>query len=307
MCLAYSPPMVEVSSAERVVYPKTKTTKGEVVAYYGQVGERMLWHLADRPLTLQRFPKGTAAKGFMQKNASEYFPNYIGRHLIERQDGETNHPVVSSVEGIQYLANQNTITFHIPTSTIAEPERPDRVIIDLDPPEDSAAIVRQAAWATKALFDELDVPTVPVTTGSKGYHVTAIVLPDLTVAEVDELGQSMAELLAHRHPDLITTEFRIANRKGRVFCDWLRNRWGSTSVAPWSLRARPRPTVAVPIPWSELDATAPDAFVLGGVPDNDLLRVAASSPAELRPALEVLRGQVGELGIAIEPFDRFRS
>ena len=95
-----------------MVYPDTGTTKGDVVGHFQAVADRMLSHVADRPLTLQRFPKGVAAKGFMQKNASDYFPDYIRRHSIPRQDGTTVHPVIDDATGIEYLANQNTITFH---------------------------------------------------------------------------------------------------------------------------------------------------------------------------------------------------
>ena len=298
--------MVAVSSADRVVYPETGTTKGEVVAYYSHVGERMLPHVANRPLTLQRFPKGVAGKGFMQKNAADYFPAFIGRHEIDRaDDGSTNHPVITTVEGLEYLANQNTITFHVPTSTIADPDHPDRFIIDLDPPEDSTAIVREAAWATKSLCDELHIATVPVATGSKGYHVIAMLDRTATVAAVDEFGQLMAALLAHRHPDTLTTEFRKANRKGRVFCDWLRNRWGSTSVAPWSLRPRSRPSVAVPIDWDLLDTVEPSHYEIDSVPAADTL--LELSPSDLGAALATLRDAVAAAGVTIEPFDRFRS
>ncbi len=303
----YPHPVVEVSSAGRVVYPTTGTTKGEVVAHYSAVGERLLHHIIDRPLTLQRFPRGVAGQGFMQKNAADYFPDYIGRHVVERQDGTTNHPVVTTVAGIEYLANQNTITFHIPTTTITAPNYPDRFIIDLDPPEGSVAIVREAALLTRELFEGIGVPTTPVATGSKGYHLTAMISPTLTVPEVDELGQLAAAVLSAQHPDVLTTEFRKANRQGRVFCDWLRNRWGSTSVAPWSLRPRLRPTVAVPFDWSELDTIAPDTFAIGELPSLDLLARAAESPVDLRPALESLREAAAGSGVTIEPFDRFRS
>lgn len=276
------------------------------MAHYSRVGDRMLPHVADRPLTLQRFPKGIAAKGFMQKNAADYFPDYIERHRIDRVDeGSTNHPVVTTVAGIEYLANQNTITFHVPTTTIADPDHPDRFIIDLDPPEDSVAIVREAAWATKDLCDELGIATAPVATGSKGYHVTAMLDGDATVAEVDEFGQLMAALLAHRHPATLTTEFRKANRGGRVFCDWLRNRRGSTSVAPWSLRPRSRPTVAVPIAWADLERIAPDRFEIDDLPADDTL--LQLTPGGLGRSLDALRDSVAAAGVTIEPFDRFRS
>jgi bifunctional non-homologous end joining protein LigD len=181
------------------------------------------------------------------------------------------------------------------------------VIIDLDPPEDGLAVVRAAAWATKALFDELELKSVPVATGSKGYHVTALIDRTVAVPEVDEFGQLAAALLAHRHPEELTTEFRKANRGGRVFCDWLRNRWGSTSVAPWSLRPRSRPTVAVPITWKQLDEIDPDGFELGSIPETDQLRKIADAPSDMMRALQTLRHLAAEAGVQLEPFDRFRS
>jgi bifunctional non-homologous end joining protein LigD len=296
-----------VSSADRVVYPETGTTKGEVVEHFRAVAERLLKHIADRPLTLQRFPKGVAATGFMQKNASDHFPDYVRRFSVPRRDGTTTHPVVDDAAGVEYLANQNTITFHVPATTTADPAHPDRLIIDLDPPQDGLGIVRAAARATKELLEELGLASVPVATGSKGYHITTMIERTLPMDQAGEFGQLAAALLSHRHPDLLTTEFRKANRQGRVFCDWLRNRWGSTAAAPWSLRARPRPTVVVPIDWDEFDSFAPDHFELGELPDADPLCTLAAKPAEPMAALETLRALVLDAGVTLEPFDRFRS
>jgi len=297
-----------VSSPDRVVYPSTGTTKADVVGHYTAVGERLLKHIAGRPLTLQRFPRGVTEPGFMQKNAPDYFPDYIARCEVPRQDGGTTlHPVAHDLEGIEYLANQNTITFHVPTTTATDTTHPDRLIIDLDPPEDGLGIVRAAAWATRGLLAELEVATVPVVTGSKGYHITAVIARDLAVADVDDFGHLIAAVLADRHPEVITTEFRKANRDGRVFCDWLRNRWGATAAAPWSLRARPRPSVVVPITWDTIDSTAPDYYELGDLPVTDELLTLAATPADLLPALEALRSIAADAGVELEPFDRFRS
>jgi bifunctional non-homologous end joining protein LigD len=267
----------------------------------------MLFHVADRPLTLQRYPKGVAADGFMQKNASGYFPDYIRRHPVPRHEGTTTHPVVDDAQGVEYLANQNTITFHVPTSTATDPDHPDRLIIDLDPPDDGLTLVRRAAWATKELLDELGLGSLPVATGSKGYHVTTMIQRSVTMAEAAEFGRMAAALLSHRHPDLLTTEFRKVNRQGRVFCDWLRNRWGSTAASPWSLRARKRPTVVVPIRWDDLDTITPDYFEIGDLPGTDLLQAPAAEPADPTAALQTLSALVAAAGLTIEPFDRFRD
>ncbi len=299
--------MVSISSPERVVYPDSNATKAEVVGHYSAVGERMLPHIAGRPLTLERYPKGIAGKGFMQKNASGYFPDFIGRYEVPRADGITTYPVVHYVAGIEYLANQNTITFHVPATTTEDSEHPDRLIIDLDPPEGSAGSAHAAAWATKELLDELGLASVPVVTGSKGFHITAATGRDLTVPEASEFGQLAAALLSHRHPALLTIEFRKSNRAGRVFCDWLRNRWGATTVVPWSLRARRRPTVAVPITWGQLDEITPAGFELGQLPIADPLEELLTAPGEIRAALTAIREMAAAADIVAEPFDRFRS
>lgn len=299
--------MVFISSPDRVVYPDSNTTKAEAVGHYSAVGERMLPHLAGRPLTLERYPKGIAGKGFMQKNASGYFPDFIGRYEVPRADGITTHPVATDVAGIEYLANQNTITFHVPTATCDDFGHPDRLIIDLDPPEDSGNSARESAWATKALLDELGLESVPVATGSKGFHITVATGRDLTVPEASEFGQLAAALLSQRHPDLLTIEFRKSNRAGRVFCDWLRNRWGATTVVPWSLRARRRPNVAVPIRWDEIAAVGPASFELGDLPAADPLQELLTDPGDVQAAFTRIRQMAAEAGIAAEPFDRFRS
>jgi bifunctional non-homologous end joining protein LigD len=267
----------------------------------------MLPHIAGRTLTLERYPTGLAGKGFMQKNASGYFPEFIGRHDVPRADGITTYPVVHNVAGIEYLANQNTITFHVPAATIDDFEHPDRLIIDLDPPEGSGGSAHAAAWATKGLLDELGLASVPVATGSKGFHITAATGRDLSVPEASEFGQLAAALLANRHPSLMTMEFRKSNRAGRVFCDWLRNRWGATTVVPWSLRARHRPSVAVPITWGELDEITPAGFELDELPTADPLEDLLATPGNIRPALIAVREMAAAADIVAEPFDRFRS
>ena len=299
--------MVTVSSPDRVVYPDSNTTKADVVGHYSAVSERMLPHIAGRPLTLERYPKGIAAAGFMQKNASGYFPDFIGRYEVPRTDGITTYPVVYDIAGIEYLANQNTITFHVPSATTDDFEHPDRLIIDLDPPEDSDGSAHAAAWATKELLDELGLESVPVATGSKGFHITAATGRKLTMPEASEFGQLAAALLSLQHPDLLTIEFRKANRAGRVFCDWLQNRRGATTVVPWSLRARHRPSVAVPITWNEIADVAPAGFELSDLPTADPLQELLADATNIRPAFIRIRQMAAEANIVVEPFDRFRS
>jgi bifunctional non-homologous end joining protein LigD len=301
--------VTEVSHADRIVFPDAGITKGEVVGYYEAIGPTMLPHVAGRPLTLQRFPKGITAKGFMQKNAPDHFPPTIGRIEVPKQDGVTVYPVVTEAHSLPYLANQGTITFHVWSTTVDHLETPDRIVFDLDPDEGDLAGVRRAASLVKELLEDLGLDCVPVATGSKGYHVVAPVAPTIDYEQVSHATQAAATLLAQRHEDLLTVEFRKTNRRGRVFVDWLRNHGGATSVAPWSLRPRPGAPVAVPLAWDELAGTAPDAVHLRDLDHRrgDPLVALMDDPPDATDAVAAIEAMVEEAGVEIAPFDRFRS
>lgn len=303
---------MKVSHPERVVYPDDGITKGDVVGYYETVAEHMLPHVEARPVTLQRFPKGIGGAGFMQKNAPDHFPASIERvEVPKRDDGTTVYPVLREAKDIPYLANQGTVTFHVWSSRLPDLDRPDRIIIDLDPPEGEVAAVRRAAATVREILDGIGLPSRPVATGSKGYHLVAPVVADDDAEHLADRMHAAAVWIATQAPDLLTAEFRIDERKGRVFVDWLRNRPGQTAVAPWSLRARNGAPAAVPLRWEELDSTPPDGWSLATVgqrlaePDPLLELMGAPTPAA--PVVTALDAMLAETGIEIEPFDRFRS
>lgn len=301
---------MEITNPSKVMFPDRGLTKADVVGYYASVADAMLPHLADRPLTLERYPNGIAEKGFMQKNASAHFPDFIDRAEMPKRDGVTLHPVVRDANGITYLANQGTISFHV-TTTRAGAMMPDRIIFDLDPPEGAVEAARRATGAVGEMVTEVGLAGFPMASGSKGYHVVVPIAPTLSIAVVDEMARGMAELLADRHPDLLTTEFRIANRRGRVFVDWLRNRLSSTSIAPWSLRPLAGAPVAMPISWEELPSSMPGEWTL----ENATERLASPGPwdgfesaaIDPSPVAAAVWSAVEAAGIVIEPFDRFRS
>ena len=302
---------MEVSNADRIVFPQNGITKGDVVGYYERVAERMLPHLAGRPLTLERYPKGIDAKGFMQKNAPAHFPESIHRVTIPARHGTTTYPVVDHAEHIPYLANQGTITFHVWTSRVPNLEHPDRIIFDLDPPEDEPDAARRAAESVRLLLDEVGLPSVPMATGSKGFHVVAPILPLIPGERIAAVSNGAALWLATKEPNALTLQFRKENRRGRVFVDWLRNRPGQTGVAAWSLRPKDGAPVAMPITWDELATTSPDAFALETVSDRlvttDPLLELAGRPTDPTAPVEMLEAMLAANGIEPEPFDRFRS
>lgn len=309
--------MVTISNADRVVFPAIGRTKGEVVAYYERIAARLLPHILDRPLSIKRFPKGLAAGGFFQKNVPAHYPKTFGHFEVPRQPrkgekamGVTSYPVVTEAEHLPYLANQGAIELHVPTSRIDAIDHPDRVIIDLDPPVgEDVALVRKAALLTRDFVGRLGLATVPVATGSKGYHLVARIEPTLDAHVLGEAMHGAGALLAHAYPDTLTIAFRTAARGKRVFIDWLRNRTMATAVAPFSLRARPSASIATPLAWSELESVAPDGFTIADVdclldrPDP----LAAQSPADARPFAAAVDEALATAGIVLERFDRFRS
>lgn len=301
---------MDVSNADRIVFPDDGITKGDVVAYYESVADRMLPFVIDRALTVERYPKGTGAKGFMQKNAPDHFgEDLIARHEVPKEDGGTTvYPVVKGAEAIASFANLGVITFHVPPSTVDDEQHPDWVIWDLDPPSGEFELVRHAALQMREVLQSFDISTVLMTSGSNGYHLRAKMEPSVDGGTVSGIARGTAALAAAAHPDVMTLAFRKAERGDRVFVDWLRNAPYSTSVVPWSLRARPGAPVAVPISWDEIEDIVPNGVKLEDV--SGRLHVDPWSGLEVQEftgVAEVVDDALDEAGIELEPFDRFRS
>lgn len=300
---------VEVSNADRVVFPRDGITKGEVVDYYRAVASRLLPFLAGRALTLERYPQGIGAKGFMQKNAPAHFPDdLIDRHEVPKEGGTTVYPVVHTEEAIEFLANLGVITFHTPPSTVDDWRHPDWIIWDLDPPEGRVELVRDVARKLRAGLEAHSIPTVLMTSGSKGYHVRARVDRSVEWDTMARMARGLAALIANENEGTMTLEFRKSERRGRVFVDWLRNAPYSTSVAPWCLRARPGAPVAAPLRWEELDEVDPDGVHLGSIAERlDTTWWSEPAATDLRDLAERIDDELEAAGIVLEPFDRFRS
>jgi len=295
---------MKVSSPDKLLYPDDGITKADVVSHFKGVAERMLDFAAGRPLTLQRFPRGINASGFMQKNASDHFPESIERLQVpKREGGVTTYPVVHRAEDIAYLANQNTITFHMWTSSAAAPYQPDWMIIDLDPEDGDVAAAREATFAVRAVLTRFDLDGFVLATGSKGFHVWVALCPGHDFTVVSQASRAIAGLAVSDHQDLLTTEFLKKNRRGRVFVDWLRNGPTATVVVPFSLRPRPGAPVAVPVTWSELGSATPDNWRLGAVTDRFGVNTVPD-PVELQA--DVITAAAREAGVDLDtPHDRF--
>lgn len=316
--------MVEVSNASRIVFPEIGKTKGDVVEYYRRIATRALPHLLDRPLSIRRYPKGLSGPGFFQKNVPAHYPDSV-RHFEVPRSREaskkhrasgrahdvTVYPLLSEPEHLPYVANQGAIELHIPTMRASSGGKPDRYVVDLDPPEGAVGLVRRAALLVRDVLAEFGLPSVPIATGSKGYHVVAALVPELEADALAHCAHQLATMLAHRHPDDFTIAYRVALRGERVFIDWLRNNPMASVVAPYSLRAKPRASVAVPLGWDELERVAPDHFTIDDAEQllnrPDSLAELAAKPTDPRPFAAAVQSAFERSGLTLEYFDRFRS
>lgn len=245
---------VAVSSSNRVVFPKPGITKGEVADYYGEVADRMLPEVKDRPVSLVRLPEGLDGDSFFQKHRGKGFPEALKAIPVTEKDGSVeDYMTITTARGLVAAAQMGTIEFHIWGSRRDALEKPDRMVFDLDPDEGLGfAKVRSAALDLRDRLADLGLPSWPLLTGGKGIHV---VVPLRRVAEwptVTLFARTLATHLAGEAPGRYVATMSKAKREGRIFIDWLRNERGATAIAPWSLRARPGAPVAVPVKWDEL-------------------------------------------------------
>jgi bifunctional non-homologous end joining protein LigD len=244
---------LKLSNPDKVLFPATGLTKADLTAYYERIAPVMLPHLAGRPLSMVRYPNGVEAEGFMQKNASDYFPDWIRRARLAKQNGAVDHVVAEDAATLVFLANQACVTLHVGLSRIDRIDHPDRLVIDLDPSDDDFLKVKRAAKEARALLEEVGLVPFLQTTGSRGLHLWVPLDRSANFDQVRAFAARVAELLVARRPRELTAAQRKAKRGDRVFVDVARNAYAQTAVAPYSVRARPQAPVATPIAWAELD------------------------------------------------------
>ena len=249
---------MKLSNLDRVVFPADGITKGDVVAYHKQVAERMLPHLAGRPLSLQRLRSTIDAGGFYQQSASAHFPDFVGRLAVSRNEGggETVHPVAEHRDALVYLANQGALTFHAWPARTPDLEHPDALVLDLDPAGPEFAPVRDAALLLREELEKVGLTGLVMLTGSRGLHV--IVPLDGTTGwdGVWTFAKAIGAALVKRAPKELTRAFYKSQRRGRLYVDTGRARRGHTAVVPYTVRAEPGAPVAAPVTWVELEDPA---------------------------------------------------
>lgn len=254
---------VKISRPDKVMFEEIGYTKADLAEYFEQVAPVMLPHLAGRPLVLNRFPDGTGADGFFQKQAPRNLPQFVDTATVPsgNERGRVDHVLVDEVDDLRFLANQACLELHRWLSRADRINRPDLLVIDLDPPENrDLAALRRAVRRTADLLTELGLHPHLMATGATGYHVVAPVHPTEDFDQVRALARDIADLLAGERPDELTTEQRVANRGDRIYLDINRNAYGQTAITPYSPRARPGAPVATPLEFDELSRAEPDAY-----------------------------------------------
>jgi len=245
---------VEVSNRDKVFFPKSKYTKGDLIDYYEKISDIMIPHMKDRPISMLRFPDGINNKQFYQKDTPDYFPDWIEvKHVKKQEGGTTNYVICNNTATLVYLANQACITPHIWLSKKDKLDYPDRMIFDLDPSDDDFSKVKSVSEKLKKLLKkDLDLPVYLMTTGSRGLHVVVPLERSSNFDEVREFAQTIAKYLETENPEEITTATQINKRGNKLYIDTARNGFGQTSVTPYAIRPLEGAPVATPIDWEEL-------------------------------------------------------
>jgi bifunctional non-homologous end joining protein LigD len=265
---------LKISNLDKVLYPRTGTTKGEVLNYYAQVAPVLLPHLKDRAVTRIRWPHGVADKSFFEKNAPAGTPSWVrtakvpttGSRGSSRHGDHLVFPIVDDLATLTWLVNLAALELHVHQWTVnrtGQPRNPNRLVIDLDPGEPAGLPeCCNVALLVRDRLAERDLDARAVTSGSKGLHLYAALPGKLNPEETTGLAKEVAEDLQKEHPKLVTATMTKARRSGKVFLDWSQNAGSKTTISPYSLRGRERPTVATPVTWDEVKAGSEDPLGL---------------------------------------------
>jgi bifunctional non-homologous end joining protein LigD len=252
-----------VTHPEKVLFPDCGISKGELCAYYEAIAPVMVPHLSGRPVTLERFPNGIGAKGFIQKDVAKGFPEWLRRVEVHRrepragrEDAPVHYALAFDARDLVWMANQNSITPHVWASRVPELDAPDCCLFDLDPARDEPGALRRAALAVRDVLAELGLDSFVKTSGSKGFHILVALDGTAPFARTWRFGLGVGALLVRRFPELFTQEFIKADRLDRILIDTGRNSRGATFAAAYAVRARPGAPVSAPCTWAEIEAGA---------------------------------------------------
>ena len=260
---------VEPSNLEKVFWPESGLTKGDLLAYFEAVADVILPAIRDRPLTVKRYPDGVDGFSFFQKNTPKYAPEWVKTVQLwagsARRD--VHYTLGNSKRTLLWLANQAAIELHPWLSRTSRIGHPDHLVFDLDPPPGQFDVAVKVALEMKGVLDHRGIQGVAKTSGAKGIHIYIPIQRRFDYRAAREAAVNVAQEVEEQMPEVVTTEVRLAKRGGRLFLDIGRNAPGAHIVAPYSPRARPGATVSFPMTWDELATVRPEEFTIRTVPE----------------------------------------
>src|SRR5579875_3024802 len=278
-------PLVKLTNADKVLYPATGTTKADIFAYYTDIAEVMVPHIAGRAATRKRWPNGVDEPSFFEKQLASSAPDWLPRGTIVHKSGTTTYPIIDSPAGLAWIAQQAALEVHVPqwrfvaewTRSKAEELAPGpatRLVFDLDPGEGvTMAQLAKVARAVRDLIADIGLTIYPLTSGSKGLHLYAPLDKPVSSRGASVLAKRVAQQLESTMPKLVTATMTKSVRAGKIFVDWSQNNGSKTTIAPYSLRGIARPTVSTPVTWDEVsEAGAAEDLVFTA--DQVIARVA---------------------------------
>ncbi len=251
-------PAVNLTSADRVLFPDDGITKGDLFDYYRQIGATLVPHLRDRPFTMKRYPHGITGEVFFQKQAPKHLPSWIKTRQFRtfpREGGSrlVDFALVNSTDALLFMVQNNCVDMNAWYSRVDKPHRPDFVLFDLDPPDDPNGfeLAIEVAHLIRELLDHVGLPGYVKTSGADGIHVVAPITRRSTFEQTYHFAERASRLLEQRHPGKVTTEWLKKKREG-VLVDHRQNGWGETIASVYSVRPKLGAPVSTPLRWDEL-------------------------------------------------------
>ncbi len=246
---------LKLTNLEKVLYPATGFTKGQVIDYYARIAPVLVPHLAGKPLTLKRYPSGVDQEFFFEKNATKHRPDWVQTAPMwsEGNQREINYILANDLATIVWLANLAAIELHPSLSLAKDIESPRTMVFDLDPgpPANIVQCCQVGLWL-RAIFEHFKLQSFPKTSGSKGLQIYVPLNTKTSYDETKPFAHALARLLENEHRDLVVSDMKKAIRTGKVLVDWSQNDEHKTTISVYSLRARERPTVSTPVTWDEV-------------------------------------------------------
>ena len=289
---------LQLSNLDKVLYPATETTKGEVLNYYARVSPFLVPHLVDRPVTRIRWPHGTNGPSFFEKNLPPGAPSWMHSVVVptsgsrsQNSNDTIRYPVVRDTADLTYLVNLASLELHVPQwrfDANGQPRNPDRLVIDLDP--GTPAGLHECALLALLVRERLEViglSTAPVTSGSKGMQLYAALPGEQNSDTIRDLAREIAQDLTRLRPELVVWKMTKSLRPGKVLLDWSQNVAAKTTIAPYSLRGKDAPFVAAPRTWAEVERGANQADTLRQLDMDDVLARLASDGDVFATALSL--------------------